>query len=179
MIAERWGLGRTQLDEFSLGSHEQAAKAQADGAFDEEIAAVPTPEGLVRADEGVCPGGTLEKLASLKTPFKEDGVISAGNASQISDGSAALLVTSSEVLARSGLGIVRGRRHGQRHGPRAARLTPGDGRRIRRSPARTGRTSRLLHSWVHSWGQTHTGVVTTVARSSHPPHPQRFPRSAV
>jgi acetyl-CoA acyltransferase len=103
MIAERWGLSRTQLDEFSLGSHEKAAKAQADGAFDEEIVAVPTPEGLVRADEGVRPGGTLEKLAALKTPFKPDGVISAGNASQISDGSAALLVTTSDRARELGL----------------------------------------------------------------------------
>jgi acetyl-CoA acyltransferase len=103
MIAERWGFSRTQLDEFSLASHEKAAKAQADGAFDEEIAPVTTPEGVVSADEGIRPGGTLEKLASLKTPFKEDGVISAGNASQISDGAAALLVTTSEKARELGL----------------------------------------------------------------------------
>ncbi|MGY1690154.1 thiolase family protein [Geodermatophilus sp. SYSU D01105] len=104
MIAERWGLSRTQLDEYSLSSHEKAAKAQADGAFDEEIVPVPTPDGTqARADEGVRPGGTLDKLASLKTPFKADGVISAGNASQISDGSAALLVTTSEKARELGL----------------------------------------------------------------------------
>jgi len=103
MIAERWGFTRTQLDEFSLASHEKAAKAQADGAFDEEIAPVRTPEGVVAADEGIRPGGTVEKLASLKTPFKEDGVISAGNASQISDGAAALLVTTSEKARELGL----------------------------------------------------------------------------
>ncbi|MGY2127825.1 thiolase family protein [Blastococcus sp. SYSU DS0617] len=103
MIAERWGFSRTQLDEFALGSHEKAAKAQADGAFEEEIAPIATPEGLVSADEGIRPGGTLEKLGSLKTPFKEDGVISAGNASQISDGSAALLVTTSEKARELGL----------------------------------------------------------------------------
>jgi acetyl-CoA acyltransferase len=104
MMAERWNLSRTQLDEFSLASHEKAAKAQADGAFDEEIAPVTTPDGtVVSADEGIRPGGTLEKLASLKTPFKEDGVISAGNASQISDGSAALLVTTSEKARELGL----------------------------------------------------------------------------
>jgi acetyl-CoA acyltransferase len=104
MIAERWGLSRTQLDEFSLASHEKAAKAQADGAFDEEIAPVTTPDGtVISADEGIRPGGTLEKLASLKTPFKENGVISAGNASQISDGSAALLVTTSEKARELGL----------------------------------------------------------------------------
>ena len=104
MIAERWGFSRTQLDEFSLASHEKAAKAQADGAFDEEIAPVTTPDGtVVSADEGIRAGGTLEKLGSLKTPFKEDGVISAGNASQISDGAAALLVTTSEKARELGL----------------------------------------------------------------------------
>jgi acetyl-CoA acyltransferase len=104
MIAERWGLSRTQLDEYSLASHEKAAKAQADGAFDEEVVPVTTPDGtVVGADEGIRPGGTLEKLGSLKTPFKADGVISAGNASQISDGSAALLVTTSEKARELGL----------------------------------------------------------------------------
>jgi acetyl-CoA acyltransferase len=103
MIAERWGFSRTQLDEFSLASHEKAAKAQADGAFEEEIAPVTTPEGVVSADEGIRPGGTVEKLGSLKTPFKEGGVISAGNASQISDGSAALLITTSEKARELGL----------------------------------------------------------------------------
>jgi acetyl-CoA acyltransferase len=104
MIAERWGFSRTQLDEFSLASHEKAAKAQADGAFDEQIVPVTTPDGaVVRADEGIRAGGTLEKLGALKTPFKENGVISAGNASQISDGSAALLVTTSEKAAELGL----------------------------------------------------------------------------
>ncbi|RBY93617.1 acetyl-CoA C-acetyltransferase [Blastococcus sp. TF02-8] len=104
MIAERWGFSRTQLDEFALSSHEKAAKAQAMGAFDEEIAPVTLEDGtVIRADEGIRPGGTLEKLGSLKTPFKEDGVISAGNASQISDGSAALLVTTSEKARELGL----------------------------------------------------------------------------
>ena len=103
MIAERWGFSRTQLDEFSLASHEKAAKAQADGAFDEQIVPVSTADGLVTADEGIRAGGTLEKLAALKTPFQADGVISAGNASQISDGSAALLVTTSEKARELGL----------------------------------------------------------------------------
>ena len=104
MIAERWGFSRTQLDEYSLASHEKAAKAQADGAFEEEIVPVSTPDGtVVSADEGIRPGGTLEKLGSLKTPFKADGVISAGNASQISDGSAALLVTTSDKARELGL----------------------------------------------------------------------------
>jgi acetyl-CoA acyltransferase len=103
MIADRWGFSRTQLDEFALRSHERAAKAQADGAFDEQIVPVGTPDGVVTADEGIRAGGTLEKLAALKTPFRADGVISAGNASQISDGSAALLVTTSEKARELGL----------------------------------------------------------------------------
>jgi acetyl-CoA acyltransferase len=103
MIAARWGFSRTQLDEFALRSHERAAKAQADGAFDEQIVPVPTADGVVSADEGIRVGGTVEKLAALKTPFQSDGVISAGNASQISDGSAALLVTTSERARELGL----------------------------------------------------------------------------
>ena len=104
MIAERWGFSRTQLDEFSISSHEKAAKAQDEGRFDAQIAPVKLPDGtVVSADEGVRRGGTVEKLGSLKTPFKEDGVISAGNSSQISDGSAALLMTTSEKAAELGL----------------------------------------------------------------------------
>jgi acetyl-CoA acyltransferase len=100
-IAERWGLSRTQLDEFSLESHAKAAAAIDSGAFAKQYAVVPDT-GL-EVDEGVRRGGTLEGLAGLKTPFKEDGVISAGNASQISDGSGALLITTSEKAAELGL----------------------------------------------------------------------------
>ncbi|GAB3353222.1 thiolase family protein [Modestobacter lapidis] len=104
MIAARWGFSRAQLDEFALRSHDLAAKARAGGAFDEQIVPVTVPDGtVVRADEGIRPGGTLEKLAGLKTPFQSDGVVSAGNASQISDGAAALLVTTSEQARRLGL----------------------------------------------------------------------------
>jgi acetyl-CoA acyltransferase len=104
MIAARWGFSRTQLDEFALRSHERAAKAQADGAFDDQLVAVTTPDGtVVGADEGVRSGSTLEKLATLPTPFQDGGVISAGNASQISDGAAALLVTTSDRARELGL----------------------------------------------------------------------------
>ena len=104
MIAERWGLSRTQLDEFSISSHEKAAKAQADGLFDAQIAPVKLPDGtVVSQDEGIRPGGTVEKLAGLKTPFKADGVISAANSSQISDGSAALMMMTSEKARELGL----------------------------------------------------------------------------
>jgi acetyl-CoA acyltransferase len=104
MIAERWGFSRAQLDEFSIGSHDKAAKAQDNGLFEEQITAVKLPDGtVVSQDEGVRRGSTVEKLAALKTPFKGDGVISAGNSSQISDGSAALLITTSEKARELGL----------------------------------------------------------------------------
>ena len=104
MIAARWGFSRSQLDEYALASHDRAAKARADGAFDEQLVAVHAPDGsVVTADEGIRTGGTLERLAALPTPFRADGVISAGNASQISDGAAALLVTTSERARELGL----------------------------------------------------------------------------
>ncbi len=103
MIAQRWGLSRTQLDEFSLASHERAAAAADSGAFDAQIIPVPTAEGLVTQDEGIRRGGTIEKMASLRSAFTEDGVITAGNSSQISDGSAAVIVTTSEKAAELGL----------------------------------------------------------------------------
>jgi acetyl-CoA acyltransferase len=96
MIAERWNLSREQLDEIAAASHERAAAAQAAGLFDEEIVAVDTPQGTVTQDQGIRPGTTLESLAGLKTPFLEGGKVTAGNASQISDGSAAVLLMSSD-----------------------------------------------------------------------------------
>ena len=101
MIAEKWGLSRQQLDEFSLESHEKAAAAIDAGAFAGQYAVVPGT-GL-EADEGVRRETSLDKLASLKPAFKEDGVIHAGNSSQISDGSGALLVTTSEKARELGL----------------------------------------------------------------------------
>ncbi|MEX5709419.1 acetyl-CoA acetyltransferase [Parafrankia soli] len=104
MIAERWGLSRTQLDEFALLSHERAAAAQDDGRFDEQIIPVTLADGTVASkDEGIRRGGTVEGLAQLRTAFKPDGVITAANSSQISDGSSALLMTTSEKAAELGL----------------------------------------------------------------------------
>ena len=104
MIAEQWKLSRTQLDEFSLASHEKAAAAQDDGRFAEQIVPVTTPDGTqVSQDEGIRRGGTLESMGKLKPAFKPDGVITAGNSSQISDGSAALLITTSAKAAELGL----------------------------------------------------------------------------
>jgi acetyl-CoA acyltransferase len=103
MIAEKWGFSRTQLDEFSALSHERAAAAQDAGAFEAQIVPVPVGDGLVTADEGVRRGSSVESLGKLKPSFKDDGVIHAGNASQISDGASALLVTTPEKAAELGL----------------------------------------------------------------------------
>ena len=105
MIAEKWGFSRAQLDEYSLASHERAAAAQDEGRFDGQIAPVTLADGTVIVrDEGVRRGSTLESLGALKTVFKpQGGVITAGNSSQISDGSAALLMTTSEKAAELGL----------------------------------------------------------------------------
>ena len=106
MIAKKWGFSRTQLDEYSVQSHERAAAAQDSGAFTDQMVPVFTSDGAdgtVVADEGVRRGTTVEKLAGLKPAFTDDGVIHAGNSSQISDGAAALLVTTSEMAVGLGL----------------------------------------------------------------------------
>ena len=99
MIAERWGFSRTVLDEYALRSHALAAAAVDAGAFASQL----VPVGGLESDEGIRRGGSLEKLATLSTPFKGGGVISAGNASQISDGAGALLLTTTEVARTQGL----------------------------------------------------------------------------
>ena len=103
LMAEKWALSRTDVDTFAARSHERAAAAQDAGIFDDQIVAVPNADGTVSKDEGIRRGTTVEKLAGLKTVFKEDGVIHAGNASQISDGAAALLVMSEEAAEKYGL----------------------------------------------------------------------------
>ncbi len=121
MIAAEFGLSRGDLDQHALDSHARAARAIDEGRFASQIVPVPVrqDDGSVRVvdtDEGVRRGGTLEQLAALKTPFQADGVISAGSSSQISDGAAALLLTTSEIatahgwapLARFHTGVVTG-----------------------------------------------------------------------
>ncbi|OBB82175.1 acetyl-CoA acetyltransferase [Mycobacterium colombiense] len=106
MIAKKWGFSRTRLDEFSVESHERAAAALDGGAFTEQIAPVfveGADNNVFTADEGVRRGSTVEKLGTLKPAFAEDGVIHAGNSSQISDGAAALLVTTAEMAVELGL----------------------------------------------------------------------------
>ena len=103
MIAQQWGLSRSYLDEISAQSQQRAARAAKDGLFDAEIVVVETENGPISSDQGIRPDTTAESLAALKPAFTEDGVVTAGNASQISDGSAALLITSSDKARELGL----------------------------------------------------------------------------
>ncbi len=104
MIANKWNISREDLDTFGLRSHRLAVKAQAEGAFDREIFPVKLPgDGTLARDEGPRPDTSLEKLATLKPAFKPDGKITAGGSSQISDGSAAVLLTTPEKAKELGL----------------------------------------------------------------------------
>jgi acetyl-CoA acyltransferase len=99
LIAKRWGLSRQQVDEVALESHAKAAAAIDEGRFEGQI----VPVGSFAVDEGVRRGGSLETLGALKPAFQEDGIVTAANSSQISDGAAALLVTTSERARELGL----------------------------------------------------------------------------
>lgn len=107
MIAEKWQLPRETLDEYSFRSHRLASAATTEGYFRREILPLDvTVDGVAQTmdrDEGIRSDTSPEKLANLKTPFKETGVITAGNASQISDGAAALLLMSEARAAELGL----------------------------------------------------------------------------
>ena len=110
LIAEQWGLSREQLDEFSARSQTLAARATEEGRFERELVPVvvkddegkPTDEVMTK-DEGVRPDTTVEVLANLKPAFKPDGVVTAGNSSQITDGSSAVLIMSEEKASSLGL----------------------------------------------------------------------------
>ncbi|MCD2114891.1 acetyl-CoA C-acyltransferase [Rhodococcus rhodochrous] len=101
-MARKWSLSRTHLDEFALSSHAKAARATDSGAFDSQVISVPAAPEL-RTDEGIRRDSSTEKLAGLKPAFADDGVVTAGNSSQISDGAAALAITTPERAAQLGL----------------------------------------------------------------------------
>jgi len=108
MIADKWGLSREDLDAFGALSQQRAEKATADGRFKNEIIPVPVvddegKESLMTQDEGIRHDTTPEKLAGLRPAFKEDGKITAGNSSQISDGASAVLIMSAEKAKELGL----------------------------------------------------------------------------
>ncbi len=107
MIADEYGITREDLDAFGAQSQQRAEIAAAEGRFDNEIVPVPIDLGngpeFLSADEGIRPGTTAEGLAKLKPAFKDDGKITAGNSSQISDGASAVLIMSAEKAASLGL----------------------------------------------------------------------------
>jgi acetyl-CoA acetyltransferase family protein len=107
MIAERWGIGREELDRIGYDSQMRAITATDEGRFDREIVPIEVKaEGVattVATDEGLRPTTTVETLGALRPAFKEDGVVTAGNSSQITDGAAALLIMSTEKAQQLGL----------------------------------------------------------------------------
>ncbi len=103
MIADQWDVSRADLDAFSAESHQRAARATSEGRFEREIVPVYVrdEEGhataeLMSTDEGIRPDSTVATLANLKPAFKEDGKVTAGNSSQITDGASAVLIMSEE-----------------------------------------------------------------------------------
>jgi len=106
-IAARWGIGRHDMDAFALESHRRAAAAHDAGHFANELVVLrsPAPDGdaTIEADEGVRRDTTLDKLGALAPAFAEDGLVTAGTSSQISDGAAAVLVVSEERAEALGL----------------------------------------------------------------------------
>jgi acetyl-CoA acyltransferase len=108
LIADKWGISRAECEAYALESHQRAARAREQGRFRDEIFGLPVtgPDGTVTTfdqDEGIRPDTTLEKLAGLKAVVKPDGVVTAGTASQISDGAAAILVTSADKAKQLGV----------------------------------------------------------------------------
>jgi acetyl-CoA acyltransferase len=104
MMAEKWGLNREALDDFGYQSHLRAMHAIQNGTFESQVQPVTLPDGrVVTRDEGVRMPPDRAKMAALKPAFKPDGVITAGNASQISDGAAALLLASAKAVGRYNL----------------------------------------------------------------------------
>jgi acetyl-CoA acyltransferase len=115
LIADKWGLSREELDAFGAESQRRAAQATAEGRFEREIVPVRSihrdketgnvveSDDLVTADEGIREGTTAETLANLKPAFKQDGKVTAGNSSQITDGASAALIMSEEKAAELGL----------------------------------------------------------------------------
>jgi acetyl-CoA acyltransferase len=103
MIADKWEIPRSELDEIGLRSHQLAAKATEEGRFEREIVPFAVNGDTYATDQGIRPDTSLEKLSQLKPAFKEDGKITAGNSSQVSDGAAAVLLMTREKADALGL----------------------------------------------------------------------------
>jgi acetyl-CoA acyltransferase len=105
-VAEEYGVSREQQDEYAAKSHERAAEATDSGRFDDEIVPIETDDGVVTEDEGIRRDTSVETLAGLDPAFTGDGTVTAGNSSQITDGAAAVLVTSREFAEANGLDVL-------------------------------------------------------------------------
>lgn len=103
MIADKWNISRTEMDELAVRSHANAQRATEEGRFDREMIPVTVNGEVLTTDQGIRPGTTVETLAGLKPAFKEDGNVTAGNASQVSDGAAAMLLMTREKADELGL----------------------------------------------------------------------------
>src|SRR4051812_15891044 len=103
MIADQWEIPRSELDELAVRSHQRAAQATEEGRFEREMIPMQVNGDTYITDQGIRPDTDLEKLASLKPVFKEDGKITAGNASQVSDGAAAVLLMSADKAKALGM----------------------------------------------------------------------------
>jgi acetyl-CoA acetyltransferase family protein len=103
LIADKWDVTREEMDEIGLRSHQNAARATAEGRFDREIVPIQSNGTTHTADQGIRPDTSMEALAGLKPAFKEDGRVTAGNSSQISDGAAAVLLMSADKAKELGL----------------------------------------------------------------------------
>jgi acetyl-CoA C-acetyltransferase/acetyl-CoA acyltransferase len=105
-VAEEYVVSRRSQDEYALRSHRRAAEATDEGRFDDEIVPVETDEGVVTEDEGIRRDTSLEALGDLSPAFATEGTVTAGNASQISDGAAGVVVTSRAFAADHGLDVL-------------------------------------------------------------------------
>ena len=161
MIADQWGISREELDAFSVRSHQRAARATAEGRFENEIipVAIRDDEGHdteehLTADEGIRPDSTVETLAKLKPAFKpEGGKITAGNSSQITDGASAVLIMSEEKANALGL-----RPRARFHAFAAGRRGP-DHHAHRAHPGHHGRAGAgQAHAGRHQCGRDQRGL---------------------
>jgi acetyl-CoA acyltransferase len=103
LVAERWGISRQECDEIALRSHERAARATDEGRFEREMLPFPVNGTMHTTDQGIRRDTSLDALAALPPAFRPDGLVTAGNSSQISDGAAAVLLTTREKADELGL----------------------------------------------------------------------------
>ena len=105
-VADEYEVSREAQDEYALRSHQRSADATESGRFDDEIVPVETDDGAVTEDEGIRPDTSLEVLSELSPAFTGDGTVTAGNSSQVTDGAAAVLVTSESFAEEHGLDVL-------------------------------------------------------------------------